>query len=127
MPPYVLTLPYYYSLPLLIASAVLHWLISQVLFVIQTRDFIYDLTLQGGYRVVHLDALDGSVIGYSAISLIFALVMVVEISMSIAILAMKPLPSRETQLVNDGAEANRSFLVIRMPLASTKPASWSRT
>ncbi|KAI0443597.1 hypothetical protein F4803DRAFT_550045 [Xylaria telfairii] len=121
----VLSLPYRYSIPLIIASAVLHWLLSQAIFVVQTRGFIYDLASQSKDQFVRNDALDGSVIGYSTIAFIFALAIVLGISMSIALLAMKPLPSRALQPSEGAAEAEQGSLVTRMPLALSCSAAIS--
>ncbi|KAI0019744.1 hypothetical protein F4780DRAFT_430810 [Xylariomycetidae sp. FL0641] len=45
---YFLSLPYRYSIPLLIFSTLAHWLLSQVIFVVQTRGFTYDISLEDG-------------------------------------------------------------------------------
>ncbi|KAI1748931.1 hypothetical protein F4782DRAFT_550300 [Xylaria castorea] len=122
---YFLSLPYRYSIPLIIASAVLHWLLSQSLFVVQTRGFVYDSLSQSKDQFVRDDTLDGSVIGYSTIAFIFASAIVLGVSMSITLLGMKALPSRESKPGKDAAEAERSFLVTRMPLALSCSAAIS--
>ncbi|TGJ79393.1 hypothetical protein E0Z10_g9369 [Xylaria hypoxylon] len=115
-PSYILSLPYRYSIPLIIASAVLHWLLSQALFVVQTRGFVYDLESQSKDQFVRDDTLDASVIGYSIIAFIFAVSILFGISLSITLLATKPLPRREVQPCDGGAEAEPGVLVTRMPL-----------
>lgn len=122
---YVLSLPYRYSIPLIIASAVLHWLLSQATFVVQTRGFVCDLTSQSKDQFIRNDALDGSVIGYSTIAFIFALTIVLGISISIALLAMKSLPSRELPPGEGGAGAGQGSLVTQMPLALSCSAAIS--
>ncbi|KAI0532619.1 hypothetical protein GGR58DRAFT_507215 [Xylaria digitata] len=109
---YILSLPYRYSIPLMIASALLHWLLSQAIFAVQTRGFAYDLQSRSKDQFVRDEGLDGSVLGYSTIAAILALSILLAISVSIASLAMKPLPSRKVQPGEDNAER----LVTRMPL-----------
>ncbi|KAI0433474.1 hypothetical protein F5Y09DRAFT_338693 [Xylaria sp. FL1042] len=122
---YFLSLPYRYSLPLIIASTILHWLLSQAFFVVQTRGFVYDPTNQNIDQFVRYENLDGSVFGYSIIAFIFALIIVLGISISIAILAMKPLASREPQPCEGDAETEQGSLVTRMPLVSSCSAAIS--
>lgn len=122
---FFLSLPYRYSIPLLISSTVLHWLLSQAFFVVQTRGFVYDLTSPGKDEFVPDDALDGSVIGYSTIAFIFSLAIVLGISISIVLLAVKPLPSREIEPCKGGTETNQELLVTRMPLVSSCSAAIS--
>ncbi|CAG8947876.1 unnamed protein product [Penicillium salamii] len=62
---YFLSLPYRYSLPLMAASSVLHWLVSQSIFVIQTI----------AYQTPGFDRapdLDGSLVGTSPIAMFLA-------------------------------------------------------
>ncbi|KAI8944446.1 hypothetical protein F4801DRAFT_585407 [Xylaria longipes] len=122
---FFLSLPYRYGIPLLISSAVLHRLLSQSFFVVQTRGFVYDLTYQDKDQFVRDDALDGSVIGYSTIAFILSLTIVLGISISIVLLAVKPLPSRETEPCEGGTETDRDLLVTRMPLVSSCSAAIS--
>ncbi|KAI0416307.1 hypothetical protein F5X98DRAFT_388078 [Xylaria grammica] len=119
---FFLSLPYRYSIPLIIASTVLHWLLSQSFFVVQTRGFVYDLAQD---QFVRDGTLDGSVIGYSTAAFILSLVIALVIFISIALLSMKPLPSREIQHDESGAEVERGFVVTRMPLVSSCSAAIS--
>ncbi|KAI0967632.1 hypothetical protein F4678DRAFT_465232 [Xylaria arbuscula] len=75
---YFLSLPYRYSIPLIIASAILHWILSQAFFVVQTRGFVYDPTHQNKDQYVRNETLDASVIGYSVIAFILGLTIVWE-------------------------------------------------
>lgn len=62
---YYLSLPYKYSIPLLVSHAVLHWLVSQSFFFLEV--FLYDIY----GNVVPSERLVGC--GYSPIALIFAI------------------------------------------------------
>ncbi|KAI1738392.1 hypothetical protein F4680DRAFT_426011 [Xylaria scruposa] len=122
---FFLSLPYRYGIPLLFFSLVLHWLLSQAFFVVQTRGFVYDLNYPGKDEFIPDDALDGSVIGYSIIAFIFSLAIVLGISISIVLLAVKPLPSRKIEPCEGGTETNRELLVTRMPLVLSCSAAIS--
>ncbi|GAP85633.2 hypothetical protein SAMD00023353_1301040 [Rosellinia necatrix] len=122
---FFLSLPYRYSIPLLILSAVLHWLLSQSFFVVQTRGFVYDMAYQDKDQFVRDEALDASVIGYSTIAFILSLAIVFGIFIGIVLLAMKPLPSREIGPCEGGTETDGNLLVTRMPLVSTCSAAIS--
>lgn len=65
---YFLSLPYSFSLPLMACSDILHWLISQSVFVIQTI----------GYNSPDFhpnDSLGGSIVGYSSIGILFSMLL----------------------------------------------------
>lgn len=62
---YFLSLPYWYSVPLMTCSGVLHWLISQSVFVVQTVAYTPDFQRNRSQ--------DASSIGYSSIGIILAL------------------------------------------------------
>ncbi|KAI9718441.1 MAG: hypothetical protein M1812_004162 [Candelaria pacifica] len=62
---YYLSLPYRYGLPLMIASSILHWLISQSVFLVQTHGF----DPQENRIYTH----DRSRVGYSSIGIVFAM------------------------------------------------------
>lgn len=65
---YFLSLPYKYSITLMVCSGLLHWLISQSIFVIQTI----------GYTAPDFEAdngLDASIIGYSCISIMLSMML----------------------------------------------------
>lgn len=64
---YYLSLPYVYALPLAVCSGLMHWLVSQSLFL--ARITIYDSNGTQDMR-----APDFSTCGYSAIAIIFALI-----------------------------------------------------
>ncbi|RJE19196.1 hypothetical protein PHISCL_08473 [Aspergillus sclerotialis] len=60
---YYVTLPYRYSLPLLVVSAVLHWLVSQSLFYVE----IISLSMEGSkYAIITC--------GFSPVAILFALI-----------------------------------------------------
>lgn len=63
---YYLSLPYRYSIPLLIVSAVLHWLVSQSLFFVEIVPFDLHGVAQDGEEVVTC--------GYSPVAIIFAII-----------------------------------------------------
>ncbi|KAL4805760.1 hypothetical protein BDV18DRAFT_12883 [Aspergillus unguis] len=63
---YYLSLPYRYSVPLLLASAVLHWLVSQSLFYAQIVPF----DVQGQ----HIDGAETVSCGYAPVAIVFAIV-----------------------------------------------------
>lgn len=63
---YFLSLPYKYSVVLLICSGLLHWMISQSVFVIQTVGFVAP-------DFKHDSKLDASVIGYSSMGIILSM------------------------------------------------------
>ncbi|KAJ8128619.1 hypothetical protein O1611_g5014 [Lasiodiplodia mahajangana] len=122
---FFLSLPYRYGVPLLILSAVLHWLLSQSFFVVQATGFVYDLTYKGRDQFVRDNTLDGSVIGYSTIAFIFSLAIILGLSISIVFLAVKPLPRREIEPCESYAESDRDSLIIQMPLVSSCSAAIS--
>lgn len=64
---YSLTLPFKYSIPLMVASILMHWLISQSIFLVQTS--AYDPGPNGG----HNPAFDVSARGYSILGTILAI------------------------------------------------------
>ncbi|RFU24272.1 hypothetical protein B7463_g12067, partial [Scytalidium lignicola] len=61
---YYLSLPYKYSLPLLVGSALLHWLVSQSIFLIRVT--MYDLS----HRTDEIPAL--SAVGYSPLAIVIS-------------------------------------------------------
>lgn len=63
---YYLSLPYRYSVPLLIVSAILHWLVSQSLFFVEIVPFDLHGVAQDGEEVVTC--------GYSPVAIIFAII-----------------------------------------------------
>ena len=66
---YFLSLPYRFAIPLMIASGTLHWLISQSVFVIQTIGMAY------GTDFYRYPAYDSSLVGYSNIGFVYALIL----------------------------------------------------
>ena len=65
---YFLSLPYRFALPLMVASGIMHWLISQSVFVVQSIGMAY------GTSFYHYPAYDSSLIGYSCIGMICCLI-----------------------------------------------------
>lgn len=65
---YFLSLPYSFSLPLILCSGLLHWLISQSVFVIQTVSYTSpDFHIN--------DALGGSIVGYSSLGILLSMLL----------------------------------------------------
>ncbi|KAL1871753.1 hypothetical protein Plec18167_006903 [Paecilomyces lecythidis] len=62
---YYLSLPYRYSVPLLIVSAILHWLVSESIFYVEILPYDMSGNLESAYRLVTC--------GYSPIAIIFAI------------------------------------------------------
>lgn len=77
---YFLSLPYRFSLPLMFASVVMHWLISQSVFVIQSIGVVY------GTSFYRSPVYDSSLIGWSSIGMIYSLGLL--IAMVIALVAI---------------------------------------
>lgn len=65
---YFLSLPYRFSLPLMFASVVMHWLISQSVFVIQSIGVVY------GTSFYRSPIYDSSLVGWSSIGMIYSLI-----------------------------------------------------
>ena len=121
---YSLSLPYRYSVPLLAGSAAAHWLLSQSVFVVQTRGFAYtgdESTAEGFTR---MPSLDGSVVGYSAIGLVLSLAVIGVLAASLIFLSFKHLPARSTGGKTD-AIAGGNGEISRMPIVSTCSATIS--
>lgn len=118
---FFLSLPYRYSLPLLLCSILLHWLLSQSLFVIQTRGFYYsgEEDIDSGFT--RAPSLHASVLGYSAIGLVLSLVLLSLLFVVLIFLGLHSLPNRSLHgLIRELDED-----IIRMPLASTCSAAIS--
>ncbi|PVI04891.1 hypothetical protein DM02DRAFT_725568 [Periconia macrospinosa] len=108
---YFLSLPYKYSLPLMVCSGILHWLISQSIFVIQTVAFTFDLQRN--------EPMDSSSIGYSSISIVLA--MFVGVILIVAIIIVGFNFKYEVKASRDTGEEPP----YPMPLASTCSAAIS--
>ncbi|KAI2466422.1 hypothetical protein F4781DRAFT_434395 [Annulohypoxylon bovei var. microspora] len=115
---YVLSLPFRYSVPLLVASAMAHWLISQSLFVVQTLGFTYKPTQSTDDGFVRIEDLDGSVLGYSAIGMIFTMLALGVLLIGLLAISMRKLPYRKSS--DAGVDE-----VIRMPTAAACSAAIS--
>jgi hypothetical protein len=63
---YILSLPLTYSITLMIIMIVLHWLVSQSLFVVQTIGF------DTAGELVHFPSFNGSAVGYSPLGMVLA-------------------------------------------------------
>ncbi|KAJ5187701.1 hypothetical protein N7449_010695 [Penicillium cf. viridicatum] len=63
---YILSLPLTYSITLMIIMIVLHWLVSQSLFVVQTIGF------DTAGELVHFSSFNGSAVGYSPLGIVLA-------------------------------------------------------
>jgi hypothetical protein len=74
---YFLSLPYKYSIPLMSCSGILHWFISQSIFVVQTVAYSPDFERRKD--------MDASSIGYSSISIIVAMATGVTLVVSILV------------------------------------------
>ena len=122
---YSLSLPYRYSIPLLLGSAVVHWLLSQSLFVVQTRGFAYTgdekSTAEGFARV---PSLDGSVVGYSAIGMILSLAAIGVLAATLICMSLSHLPACSKGGETDDMARGRGE-IIRMPIVSTCSATIS--
>ncbi|EMC93071.1 hypothetical protein BAUCODRAFT_96576 [Baudoinia panamericana UAMH 10762] len=115
---YFLALPYRFSIPLLVGGGILHWLISQSLFVVDIRGFAYAGTLAAEPYVTD-SAYDSTVIGYSLIGIICT--MFVAGVVLICTVAMGSFRfTGATMTMSDGTKAE-----IQMPLASTCSAAIS--
>ncbi|KAI1452582.1 hypothetical protein F4805DRAFT_472335 [Annulohypoxylon moriforme] len=115
---YMLSLPYRYSIPLLVASAMAHWLMSQSLFVVQTLGFMYQPTQKADDDFVRIPDLDGSVLGFSAIGIILTIITLSILIIGLLALSMRKLPYRKS----DDARVDE---VIRMPTAGACSAAIS--
>lgn len=118
---YFLSLPYRYSIPLLVCSALIHLLLSQSIFVVQTRGYFYTASEPEFDRALSLDA---SVVGYSAIGLVLSLGLVGILILALFCFALRPLPDRRSHRKSED-DTNGGIEVIRMPLASTCSAAIS--
>ena len=112
---YFLSLPFRYSMPLSACSILLHWLLSQSWFVVQTRVFT-STGEEEGDGFVREPSLDSSVIGYSSIGIILSLATLVLFLIGLVTLGSRKLPYRRAHRVVDSE-------VIRMPLVSTCSAA----
>ncbi|KAK2782992.1 hypothetical protein FQN53_009405 [Emmonsiellopsis sp. PD_33] len=83
---YYLTLPYWYSVPLLIASAFLHWLVSQSIFYTEIRTFDIQGQMDPSGRTITC--------GFSPIAVIFALGLGIVMIVFVLGLGMIPFRSR---------------------------------
>ena len=109
---YFLSLPYKYSLTLMTLSGLLHWLISQSVFVVQTV----------AYRTPDFqpdEALDASSIGYSSISIVFAITIGATLVFTLLIVGFAF--KYKAKAPRDGGEVPP----YPMPLASTCSAAIS--
>ena len=112
---YFLSLPFRYSMPLSACSILLHWLLSQSWFVIQTR--VYTSTgEEADDGFLRNPSLDSSVLGYSSIGIVLSLVTLVLFLIGLVTLGSRRLPYRRAHTVMNSE-------VIRMPLVSTCSAA----
>lgn len=109
---YFLSLPWRYSLPLMVVSFILHWLVSQSVLLIQTV----------GYKSPDFDrdpSWDASVVGYSSIGIVLSLLLgTVMVTTLVAIRIFKKYNLRKM-------EENTDSPGYTMPLASTCSAAIS--
>lgn len=87
---YFLSLPYRYSVLLLICSTIIHLLLSQSIFVVQTRGFFYTGSEPEFGRALSFDA---SVIGYSAIGFVLSLALVCLLIIGLFCFGLRPPPN----------------------------------
>lgn len=120
---YFLSLPYRYSLPLLLCSTMIHWLLSQSIFIIQTRGFTYtgEESMGGFARVSSYDA---SVVGYSAIGLVLCILASGLLMATLILVGLKHLPTYTGDVETDDMAISK-LEVRRMPLVSTCSAAIS--
>lgn len=120
---YFLSLPYRYSIPLLLCSTLIHWLLSQSIFIIQTRGFSYTgEESTGGFARV--SSYDASVVGYSAIGLVLCIFVIGLFMATLILIGLRHLPTYTEDAETEDA-AMRKLEIIRMPLVSTCSAAIS--
>ncbi|PKY04081.1 hypothetical protein P168DRAFT_236422 [Aspergillus campestris IBT 28561] len=83
---YYLSLPFRYSLPLLLVSAILHWLVSQSLFFVQIVPFDRSGVPQQSEQVVTC--------GYSPLAIICAMILGVALLLGVGLLGLRRFKSR---------------------------------
>ncbi|KAB2571462.1 hypothetical protein DBV05_g9894 [Lasiodiplodia theobromae] len=109
---YFLSLPYSFSLPLIVCSGLLHWLISQSVFVIQTVGYTSpDFHIN--------DALGGSIVGYSSLGILLS--MMLGGTMVLALVLLGAFKKYTVERPKDGSESPP----YPMPLVSTCSAAIS--
>lgn len=118
---YFLSLPYRYSVPLLICSTLIHSLLSQSVFVVQTRGVFYTGSELEFDRAPSLDA---SVVGFSGIGLILSLILVGILIIGLFCFGLRHFPTTERHRKPKNG-ADREVGIIRMPLTSTCSAAIS--
>ncbi|KAM0554024.1 hypothetical protein ACHAPJ_007099 [Fusarium lateritium] len=114
---YELSLPYRYGIPLLVISTLIHWLVSQSIFAVETRGFTYNPTNGTKSGFVRAEFLDGSVLGYASIGFFLSLLAMIGLLITFIWLGSRRLPDRASQTDLQGNSKGKA--VIRLPLAST--------
>lgn len=115
---YFLSLPYAYGIPLIVISGVLHWMISQSIFVIQTIG--YSQPASKNPKKSDFDkapALDGSVVGFSILGIVLSVS--IGTAMVITLLGLGTFKRYKAKKLENGEEA------YAMPLVSTCSAAIS--
>jgi hypothetical protein len=115
---YFLSLPFRYSLPLLMVSAVAHWLVSRSIFVVHTRGFSYQPGWKEGNGFARAEQFDGAVVGFSVIVMVLSVATLSSLLIVLVALSFRELPSRRPR-GGEGIE------VVRMPLVGTCSAAIS--
>jgi len=113
---YFLALPYRLSLPLMAGMAILHWLISQSLFVISTEAFYYAGT-GAPVSLVQIPEYDTYMVGFSFPGGMLAMIMGISLLIWTAWLGL----SHKFDGINIGHTGNK----LHMPLASSCSAAIS--
>lgn len=114
---YYLSLPYRYSLPLLLVSAILHWLVSQSLFFVQIVPFDRRGVPQQSEQVVTC--------GYSPLAIICAMILGVALLLGVGLLGLRRFKSRMPL----AGQCSAAISAACHPLSSTddhalKPVQW---
>jgi hypothetical protein len=112
-----LQLPYSYAIPLMIASSLLHWLISQSIFLV--RLVIYD-----NYGIARPER-NINACGYSSIAIIFALALGGAMILAIIVLACRSYPPGMPLVGSCSAAISAACHAIPADLdAALKPVKW---
>lgn len=115
---YFLSLPFAYGIPLIVSSGLLHWMISQSVFVIQTIGYSQpDVGKLAKAEFEKAPAMDASVVGFSSLGIVFSLS--IGITLVIAVLGVGAFKRYRAKRLENGKEA------YPMPLVSTCSAAIS--
>ncbi|KAL5355932.1 hypothetical protein BJX96DRAFT_171126 [Aspergillus floccosus] len=113
---YYLSLPYRYSVPLLVTSAVLHWLISQSLFFVEINPFDQDGVIQEDRTQVTC--------GYSPVATLFAIIVGVLYVAAVLLLGRRRFRSRMPLAVHCSAAISAACHPITEGDHALQPVQW---